>query len=290
MRTSMGAETVSELECMSLTESLVRNGNLAWSLEALQSDVRRRPMDGKLRVFFAQSLMLAGQWDRALGELDAVGSLDSSVLLEAHTCRGLIHGEQLRAAVFAGQCAPGVVGGMHPWLAQLATCLSLERQGYTAQAAELRCDAFGAAPQVAGLLNGSAFESIADADSRLGPVLEVIVGGAYYWAPFACIKCVVIEGPRDARDFAWLPAQFLWRNGDRSTGFIPARYPGSEGSDDDAIRLARKTHWQHLADDTRAGLGQRLLETNTTGTIGILDVIDLSLASGAAASADIGGD
>jgi type VI secretion system protein ImpE len=266
---------------MNMAESLLRDGSLAASLEALHSDIRRRPMDGQLRVFCAQLLMLAGQWDGALSQLDAVGSLDAAALFMAHTYRGLIDGERVRAAVFAGQCSPGVVGGMQPWLAQLATCLSLERQGYTAQAAELRYDAFGAAPQIAGLLNGSAFESIADADSRLGPVLEVMLGGAYYWAPFACIKCVVIEGPRDARDFAWLPAQFLWRNGDRSTGFIPARYPGSERSDDDAIRLARKTHWQPLAADSRAGLGQRQLETNTTGAIGILDVTNLSLAPGA---------
>ena len=134
-----------------------------------------------------------------------------------------------------------------------------------------------------GLLNGAAFESIADADSRLGPVLEVLVGGAYYWAPFACIKYLVIEGPRDARDFAWLPAQFVWRNGDRSMGFIPARYPGSERSDNDAIRLARTTRWQHIGENSPAGLGQRLLKTNT-GTIGILDVIDLSVAPDASAS------
>jgi type VI secretion system protein ImpE len=275
---------------MSSTELLFRDGNLAASLEAIESDIRRRPMDGKLRVFFAQLLMLAGQWDRGLDQLDAVGSLDATALLMAHTYRGLIHGEQMRAAVFAGQGSPGVIGGMQPWLAQLATCLSLDRQGDAAQATELRCDVFGSTPEVVGFLNGAAVESIADADSRLGPVLEVIVGGAYYWAPFACIKCVVIEGPRDARDFAWLPAQFLWRNGDRSTGFIPVRYPGSERSDDDAIRLARKTHWQHIGEDSRAGLGQRLLKTNT-GTFGILDVIDLRLGPGASvADTEEGGD
>jgi type VI secretion system protein ImpE len=129
---------------MNTAESLFHDGRLAASLEALQSDICRSPMDGKLGVFFAQLLMLAGQWDRALGQLDAVGSLDAAALLMAHTYRGLIHGERVRAAVFAGQCSPGAIGAMHPWLAQLATCLSLERQGYTAQAAELRCDAFGA--------------------------------------------------------------------------------------------------------------------------------------------------
>jgi type VI secretion system protein ImpE len=257
----------------------IREGGLAASLEALEVDTGRRPTDGKLRVFFAQLLTIAGQWERALEQLDAVGSINGEALLMAHTYRGLIHGERLRAAVFAGQGTPGTVGGAQPWLVQLVTCLSLDRQGYAARAAELRLDAFEAAPEVLGSVDGSIFASVADADSRLGPVLEVIVGGSYYWAPFACIRRIAIERPGDGGDLAWLPAQFVWRNGDQSTGFIPVRYPGSEGSEDDAIRLAWETHWQQIGENSYAGLGQRQLRIGTR-KIGILDVRDLSLSPG----------
>ena len=34
----------------------------------------------------------------------------------------------------------------------------------------------------------SAFEWIADADDRLGPVLEAIVNGRYYWVPFERVR------------------------------------------------------------------------------------------------------
>ena len=264
---------------MTTTPVPFRNESLAGNLEAPRSDIPRGPGDDRLRLLFARLLMFVGQWDDALSQLNAAASLDAQALLVAHTYRGLIHAEKVRAAVFAGQCSPGVIGGTKPWLAQLVTCLSLERQGHTAWAAELRIDAFEVAPEVVGSINGAAFASIADADSRLGPVLEVIVGRSYYWAPFACIQRIAIERSRNAGQLAWLPAQFTWRTGEWSTGFIPVRYPGSEYSDDEAIRLAQKTQWQHIGEDCYAGLGQRQLGIGTQ-KIGILDVRDVRLSPG----------
>jgi type VI secretion system protein ImpE len=57
-------------------------------------------------------------------------------------------------------------------------------------------------------------------------------------------------------------------------GYIPTRYPLSENSDDDAIRLARKTEWQEIADNSYSGLGQRVLTTDSADH-GILDVREL---------------
>ena len=268
---------------MTTTPVPFRSESLAGSLEAPRSDIPRGPADDRLRLLFARLLMLAGQWDDALSQLDAAASLDAEALRLAHTYRGLIHAEKVRAAVFAGHCSPGVIGGALPWLAQLVTCLSLERQGHTAWAAELRIDAFEVAPEVVGSINGAAFASIADADSRLGPVLEVIVGGSYYWAPFACIQHIAVERSRNAGQSAWLPAQLTWRSGERSTGFIPVRYPGSEFSDNEAIRLAQETQWQRIGEDCHAGLGQRLLRAGTDET-GILDVRDVQLILGGSAA------
>jgi len=44
-------------------------------------------------------------------------------------------------------------------------------------------------------------------------------------------------------------------------GFIPTRYPSSESSTEDAIRLARKTEWQGEGDQS-VGLGQRILASD----------------------------
>ena len=137
-----------------------RNESLAGNLEAPRSDIPRGAADDRLRLLFARLLMLAGQWDDALSQLDAAASLDAQALFVAHTFRGLVHAEKVRAAVFAGHCSPGVIGGTQSWLAQLVTCLSLERQGHIARAAALRIDAFEVAPEVVGSINGAAFASV----------------------------------------------------------------------------------------------------------------------------------
>ena len=84
----------------------------------------------------------------------------------------------------------------------------------------------------AGDINGQPFEWIADADSRLGPVLEAVINGRYYWVPFARLAAVDVEAPEDLRDMVWMPAQLQFENGGESVALIPTRYPGSETSDD----------------------------------------------------------
>ena len=57
------------------------------------------------------------------------------------------------------------------------------------------------------------FDWIADADSRLGPVLEVVLNGRYTWVPFDALSKVSIDAPEDLRDMVWLPAQLMFDNG-----------------------------------------------------------------------------
>jgi type VI secretion system protein ImpE len=59
-----------------------------------------------------------------------------------------------------------------------------------------------------------------------------------------------------------MPAQFVWTNGGEASGHIPTRYARTELAKDGALRLARKTEWQELGEETFIGLGQRLLATD----------------------------
>jgi type VI secretion system protein ImpE len=81
--------------------------------------------------------------------------------------------------------------------------------------------------------------------------------------PFHRIRRLHVETPSDLRDLVWIPAQFVWTNGGEGAGHVPSRYPQTEKSADDALRLARKTEWRELSDGFNIGLGQRILATDS---------------------------
>jgi len=261
---------------MARAEESFRAGNLAACLQELQAEVRQNSSDLKRRIFLAQLLMVLGQWDRAVTQLNVIGEMDSAALPMARAYRSAIECELLRARVFAGQSSPLVFGDPEPWIALLISALSLDGRGQYAEAANIRAKAMEDAPAAAGTLNGEAFEWIADSDSRVGPVFEVLLNGAYYWVPVARISKITIEAPSDARDLVWLPAQFTWTNQGEAIGFIPVRYVGSDAAEDDAIRLARKTEWKEVAPDIFQGLGQRLILTDAN-EYGLLEVREIAL-------------
>jgi len=261
-------------------EERFRSGDLAGCLKDLQTAIRKEPADAKLRIFLAQLLMVQGDWDRAVSQLKVVSEVEASALPMSHAYGTAIQCERVRSDVFAGARSPVLFGEPEPWIAQLMQSLALLGKGNVRQAAELRAQAFDGAPASSGTLNGESFEWIADADSRLGPVLEVLLNGAYFWVPIHRISRVTIEPPSDARDLVWVPAQFQWINGGEAMGLIPTRYPGSEKHDEPAVKLARRTEWQQLDDDTYIGQGQRVLSTDSR-EIGLLELRELKLGPAA---------
>ena len=247
---------------MSLAEQYLQEGNLSDALIQLQNQVKKDPANAKLRTFLFQLLAVLGEWDRALTQLNVSGDLDAASLAMVQTYREAIACEVLRKQIFLGKKTPLVFGQPEQWIALLQQALTLNVDGQHKEAQILRDEAFELAPVTTGTINSVAFEWIADADVRLGPVLEAIVNGRYYWIPFSQIQQIQIEEPADLRDVVWMPAHFVWTNGGDAYGLIPTRYPDSEAAEDSALRLARKTEWTELNDATFIGLGQRLLSTN----------------------------
>ena len=243
-------------------EQSLREGNLAEALSLLQDDVRKDAGDAAKRIFLFQLLAVTGQWKRAVTQLQVLAEMQANTLPMAQAYREAIGCEQLRGEVFAGRKTPLIFGEPEPWLADLLQALERSAAGSFAEAATHRERAFEAAPAAGGRLDGEPFEWIADADMRLGPVLEAIVNGKYYWVPFHRIRSITLEQPTDLRDMVWTPAQFEWANGGQAVGLIPTRYPGTEALEDDAARLARKTEWDEPAEGLFIGHGQRLLTTD----------------------------
>ena len=266
-------------DSLAAAEEKLRAADLPGALADLQAEVRRTPAAPKSRIFLAQLLMVLGDWQRALTQLQVVAELDASAIPMARAYAAAIRCEPLRASVLKGERSPLIFGDPQPWLALLVQAMAALAAGRPAQADEIRAEAFAAAPATPGTLNGTEFEWIADADSRLGPVLEVLLNGAYYWVPFGRIAAVDFEAPADLRDMVWMPATFIWANGGEAVGFVPTRYAGSEGSTDAALRLSRKTEWGRIGEEAFCGTGQRVLATSSQEAP-ILEVRQLRLKCG----------
>jgi type VI secretion system protein ImpE len=252
---------------MQTAEALLAAGDPAAALKALQQQVRGNAADAKLRVFLFQLLCVLGQWQRAHDQLKVCGELDAGTLAMVNTYSAALQCESLREAVFAGRTLPHVFGPPAAWVALLAQALQLDAQGHGAQAQALRSQALDQAPASPGSADERAFAWLADADSRLGPVLEVIINGRYGWLPLMHLRQVDIEPVSDLRDLVWAPAHLEFVNGGDTVALLPVRYPGTAASDDAALQMARKTEWLPLGQgggDAAAyrGLGQRVLASD----------------------------
>jgi type VI secretion system protein ImpE len=243
-------------------EEHLRNGNLQGALEDLKVRIRKEPEKSRYRIFYFQLLAVLGRWQAALNQLNVLGKLDQATYPMVQTYKAAILCEMIRAEIFTGRKTPLIFGEPLPWMAWLVESLRLTADSQYAQAVELRAQAFDLAEASSGTLDDEPFEWIADADSRLGPVLEVILNGKYYWVPFQQIRSLNISPPEDLRDLVWLPAQFVWVNGSEAVGLIPIRYPATELADDSTLQLARTTKWREVSEGVYFGLGQRMLATS----------------------------
>ncbi len=245
-----------------LAEKKLREGDLLEALSDLQSRIRKEPDHLKYRIFYFQLLVLLGRWQPAAKQLDLLEKLDKTTYAMVHTYRAAISCEVLRGEIFAGQQTPLILGAPPPWIALLVEALRLTSLKKYNQAALLRNQAFDQAKAVPGRIDGQPFEWLADADSRLGPVLELIFNGRYYWVPFEQIRSIKISPPEDLRDLAWLPVEFVRSDGGQAVGLMPTRYPGSEIDGDDNVKLARTTNWRVVAPELHHGIGQRMWATD----------------------------
>jgi type VI secretion system protein ImpE len=249
-------------------------------LKRLEGEIRANPSDARLRTYLFQLLALRGNWERAISQLQVAAQLAPIATAMAQTYREAVRAEVFRAAVFQGRKQPSFLGEPPAWAGLLLESMKQVAAGRVAEAEAMRDEALDAAPGSSGRIDGRAFEWIADADSRLGPVCEAIVDGKYVWVPFEHIARVTVEPPADLRDLVWAPARLTFVNGGETVALIPSRYPGSEASQDAAIRMARKTTWQEMGEATYVGLGQRMWATDA-GEYPLLDTREITLAGAA---------
>lgn len=255
----------------------LKSGDPQAALEALSAEIRAKPGEARLRIFMFQLLCVLGQWDRAIRQLKICGEMDPGALQMAQAYREAIICEVYREKVFSGDKTPLVMGQPQDWLAQVIEAQRLLAKGEAQAAADLRAQAFDAAPASPGTLDGVGFDWIADADMRLGPVLEAIVNGRYFWIPFNQIREITFDPPTDLRDAVWTAAHLTLVTEGKVVALLPSRYPFSGQRGTGPEKLGRATSFADAGAETFTGLGQKLLATDQ-GDTGLLDARSLVLA------------
>lgn len=255
-------------------DEMLRGGDIEGARGALMETVRARPTDEKARMFLFQLLCVAGEWDKARRQLEALAKLSPKAQMLAVVYGQAIAAEFVRAAAFAGKARLEQLVASE-WAEGLVRALDCYAKGEAGRGTEIRDAALEAAPDTPGSLDGAAFDWIADADGRFGPAFEAIIAGRYGIVPFDAVERIESEGPKDLRDIVWYPVQIAFRTGQSVAALLPARYPGSEQAADPAKRLGRATS---VADSPwgQAGSGQHLWVLSDGQERGLLSVRSLT--------------
>jgi type VI secretion system protein ImpE len=138
----------------------------------------------------------------------------------------------------------------------------------------------GATPPIKGKLNGKEFQSLADADPRIGEKLEVFAAGDYLWLSYADIDSIQIEPPKKLRDLLWAPARIVAGPALQSREFgeilLPVISPLSWQHPDDDVRLGRATEWREDETGEESPFGQKTLLVDGE-EIAFLEIRDLEI-------------
>jgi len=210
-------------------DALYREGRLSEAIEALNQALRADPTDVRSRTFLFELLCFSGGYERARRQLDAVSAADPELNLSSAWYQEALIAEEKRQEMF--------------------------------QKGELP-DAGSSPSPVSGTLNGKSFEDLQDGDPRIGPRLEIIVGGRYTWMPLEHLASLTMEPPKRLRDLFWAPVQIETTeelDGYAGEALLPVMTPLAWQHPDDLVRLGRRTDWTELESGEAAPVGQKLL-------------------------------
>jgi type VI secretion system protein ImpE len=233
-------------------QELYQAGKLDEAVQALGAELRNDPTNSRCRTFLFELLCFTGDFDRAEKQLDILSDTSKEAGMGTLIYRSALQAERTRREMF-------------------------EKKTFSQTAPEVAAHA---------ILNGSAVDTVEDADARIGGRLEVFAAGAYLWLPFAHIASIRIEAPRRLRDLIWIPA--ILRTGPQCKGMdlgevlIPVLTPLAFRHFDNSVRLGRSTVWEEI-DGLTVPAGQKILLVNGE-EFPILEVRTLEFPAASAAA------
>lgn len=207
--------------------ALFEAGKLDEAIAALGAELRSDPTDIRRRTFLFELLCFTGDFDRAEKHLEVVARGSKEADMGAWLYRSALHADRVRQGMFS--------------------------DGVPVREEERA---------ISGTANGTPFQSIEDADPRVGARLEMFAAGQYTWIPFDQIAAVRTQPPKQLRDLLWIPAKVVtaptYSGNELGEVLLPVLSPLSWKSTDDEVRLGRVTDWED-GPDGPVPVGQKLL-------------------------------
>jgi type VI secretion system protein ImpE len=238
-------------------QQLFKAGKLTAAISALNALLRDHPSDARSRTFLFELLCFAGDLNRAEKQLTILqedGSNDS--MFGALLYHAALLAERTRQEMF-------------------------ETNSFPQQ--HLNADV---QPSLKGKLNGKEFQSLSDADPRIGEKLEIFAAGDYLWVSYGDIASIHMEPPKKLRDLLWAPAKVVagpaLRSREIGEVLVPVISPLSSKHPDDDIKLGRATEWCEDENGEEAPYGLKMLLVDGD-EIPFLEIRDLEFYSAAEA-------
>ena len=219
---------------METANQLLQAGKLKEAVQALNAELRNHPEDTKRRTFLFELLCFSGEYDRAEKQLDLLAEAGINTEMGALLYRSALHAERTREGLFQRKEFPKPSGGSSP-----------------------------GRESTSGTLNGKPFQTLLDADPRIGPRLEVFAGGNYLWISFEHLASIQISPPRRLRDLLWTPAVVRAGRALKDTELgevlLPVLSPFAWRHSEEDVRLGRMTVWEEDESGAAVPMGQKML-------------------------------
>lgn len=253
------------------------------SLSAIQQQLRTQlhdtPEQMHLRWRLFQVLCLQGEWQSALKQLQTCAAFEFITEQTAQALRSLIRAEQARTCILSGQMTPLWYQNNCPaWATGLLEACQLTALNTTESIVDadmIRQDAMAHIPDIAGETHLGTFTWISDSDSRLGPVIELVIAGQLQLVPLNQISHMQWQAPQGLLDLIWTPVKVTMQDGVMLDSFMPTRYVISSATSDQA-KLSRVTEWLSEGETTVIGTGQKVWITDQ-GEISLCDLRHLRI-------------
>lgn len=217
-------------------------------MQALGAEVRDNPTDARRRTFLFELLCFQGEFDRAEKHLHVLAGAGPDAQMGAVVYFSALHAERVRHELFQKKDYPSAPTSGEPR---------------------------GGAISIGG--DGRPFESIEDADPRVGARLEMFAAGAYLWIPFEHIEKIEMQAPKRLRDLLWVPALVktgpAFRGTELGEVLLPVLAPFSYKHPDENVRLGRSTEWAEV-DGVAIPSGQRVFTVDGED-VPILEIRDI---------------